>query len=234
MNPRIAAFIVTTVVAASMSAFGQPTPTPDNYCQAPKLAVPSEAYKKANIEKQPDGTVDLPTVVQTLQQALKCYQQLTGDDPLQPKGLPKLDSVAMDFKTATGKTVGFTFSIFIFKVGASKEKDVTDDITFTYSVPKKVPAFAANIAKPSPPPLYEELVKDVQAAARAAQTQSTVLGKPLSSVKIAVSYGIKFDGNVALSAPIQLVTIGGNGDYNKNNTQTLTLTFSNGAPPAKE
>lgn len=234
MSSRVIALICITVFTASISAYGQPTTAPDDYCQPPKLAAPSEAYKKANIEKQPDGTVDLPTVVQTLQQALKCYQQLTGDDPLQPKGLPKLDSVAMDFKTATGKTVGFTFSIFIFKVGSSKEKDVTDDITFTYSVPKKVSAIAKNFLRPSPPPLYLELVKDVQAAARAAQTQSTVLGKPLSSVKITISYGIKFDGNVALNAPIQLVTIGGNGDYNKNNTQTITLTFTNGGPPANQ
>jgi hypothetical protein len=131
----------------------------------------------------------------------------------------------MDFKTTTGETAGFTFSVFVFKVGASREKDVTDDLSFTYSVPAPPTSHGAFLAKPSPAPLYAELVKEVQAAARAAQAQSTALGMPLSKVGISVAYGIKFDGNVSLSVPIELVTIGGNGDYNKNNTQTITLSF---------
>ena len=83
----------------------------------------------------------------------------------------------MDFKTTSGETVGFTFSVFVFKIGASREKDVTDDLSFTYSVPKP-PAIAPHfgVSKPSPAPLYAELVKEVQAAARAAKAQSTALG----------------------------------------------------------
>jgi hypothetical protein len=40
-----------------------------------------------------------------------------------------------------------------------------------------------------------------------------------------VSYGIKFDGNISINVPVHLVTFGGNGDYNKNDTQSVTLTF---------
>jgi hypothetical protein len=98
-------------------------------------------------------------------------------------------------------------------------------LKFTYSVKPATVQKGPGLAKPGPPPLYEELVKDVQAAARAAKAQSTALGLPLSKVEITIAYGIKFDGNVSLNAPVQLVTIGGNGDYNKNNTQTLGLTF---------
>jgi len=47
----------------------------------------------------------------------------------------------------------------------------------------------------------------------------------LSKVQIQVAYGIKFDANVGVTVPISLVTVGGNGDYNKNNTQTITLVF---------
>ncbi len=76
-------------------------------------------------------------------------------DSTQPKGLPKLSSAVMDFKTTTGKTVGFTFSVFVFKVGASREKDVTDDLSFTYSVPKVVlPHDAQGLAKRSQRPLH--------------------------------------------------------------------------------
>jgi hypothetical protein len=146
-------------------------------------------------------------------------------DPLQPKGLPKISSAVMDFKTTTGKTASFSFSIFVFKVGASREKDVTDDVSFTYSVPKVTLPPIKGIAKPAPADLFKELVKEVAAAASAAQAQSTALGLPLRKVQIQISYGIKFDGNVGVSVPISLITIGGNGDYNKNNTQTITLTF---------
>jgi len=140
--------------------------------------------------------------------------------------LPKITSAALDFKTTTGKTTGLSFSIFVFKIGASKEKDVTDEVTFTYSVPKKIAAPQIQaLAKPVPPDLFKELVKEIAAAASAAQAQSTALGLPLSEVSITVAYGIKFDENAALNLPISLVTIGGNGNYNKNNTQTIKLTF---------
>lgn len=219
--------VVLTSLIFALSAVAQLSAQPTDYCIEPKMPSPPPAYKAENVTKQPDKTADLPSVIRTIEQALKCYQQVSGDkDELQPKGLPKLKSVDMDFKTTTGQTVGVSFSIFIFKIGASREKDVTDDITFTYSVPSVPSSGVGHFRKPTPPSLYEELVKDIQAAARAAQSQSTVLGKPLSSVKITVSYGIKFDGNVSINVPVSLVTIGGNGDYNKNNTQSLSLTFA--------
>jgi len=201
-------------------------PPEGEVCQAPKLPAPG-AYKPSDVKDQPAKTADLPSVVQTVEQALKCYQSLTGgSDPEQPKGLPKLSSANLDFKTTTSKTAGFSISFFIFKVGASREQDATDDVSFTYSVPKTVtPTKAASFLKPTTTDLFSELVKDVQAAANTAKTQSTALGMPLSKVQITIAYGIKFDGNVSINAPIQLVTIGGNGDYNKNNTQTITLTF---------
>lgn len=227
MNIQSAVLIVATLVASTACFAQQEELVTGNFCDKPTLSNPAPGYEKKDIEKQPDKTADLPSVVQTVEQALKCYQVLSGEkNPLQPDGLPKLNSTVMDFKTTTGKTVGFTFSIFVFKVGASREKDVTDDISFTYSVPKKI-ALPPGVGRAAvnPAPLYEELVKEVQAAARAAQAQSTALGMPLSKVSISISYGIKFDGNISLSVPVQLVTIGGNGDYNKNNTQTITLNF---------
>jgi hypothetical protein len=189
-------------------------------------SVPKPSTVTGSKNEQPAGTADLASVVRLVEHALQCYQALSKDiDPLQPKGLPKISSAVMDFKTTTGKTVGFSFSIFVFKVGASREKDVTDDLSFTYSVPKLISPPSKNFVKPAPADLFAELVKEVAAAASAAQAQSTALGMPLSKVGIQISYGIKFDGNVAVNVPISLVTIGGNGDYNKNNIQTITLTF---------
>ena len=205
--------------------FSQQKPVSLNSCSGPQLSQPTPGYRQADIQKQPDQTADLPSVVQTVEQALQCYQLLTLEkDPTQPKGLPKLSSAVMDFRTTTGKTIGLSFSVFIFKVGASREKDVTDDLSLTYSVPKP-PISPHSFRKVTPASLYEELVKEIQAAAQAAESQSTAIGMPLSKVSITISYGIKFDGNASINAPVQLVTIGGNGDYNKNNTQTITLNF---------
>lgn len=226
MKMRGLALIVGFLIAntACIAQRKAATPTED-VCSAAKPATVT-AYENKNVKDQPADTVNLAAVVQLVDQALRCYQALSKDlDPLQPKGLPKITSAAMDFKTTTGKTVGFSFSIFVFKVGASREKDVTDDVSFTYSVPKVALPPTKGVTKPAPADLFEELVKEVAAAATAAQAQSTALGLPLSKVQIQISYGIKFDGNVGASVPISLVTIGGNGDYNKNNTQTIALTF---------
>src|SRR5690349_15810036 len=225
MNIRIIALIVGSLIASPVCMAQQEAIATENVCGAPKPATAIASVNK-NLNEQPAGTADLAAVVQLVDHALKCYQALSKDlDPLQPKGLPKISSAVMDFKTTTGKTVGFSFSIFIFKVGASREKDVTDEVSFTYSIPKVILPPTQGLAKPAPVDLFKELVKEVAAAASAAQTQSTALGLPLSKVQIQISYGIKFDGNVGVSVPISLVTVGGNGDYNKNNTQTITLTF---------
>lgn len=228
MNPRVLTLLATILIvgpaclAQTHSSKSKLLPVKGPFCDAPKLAEPGTVDKD-----QPANTVDIAKVVQMVDQALKCYQALSGDaDPTQPKGLHKLSSAVMDFKTTTGKTVGFSLSVYVFKVGASREKDVTDELKFTYSVPKNVSLPKTNnLVKPSPTPLFEELVKEIGAASRAAQAQSAALSLPLSKVVVTVSYGIKFDGNVGINVPIQLVTIGGNGDYNKNNTQTIELTF---------
>jgi hypothetical protein len=225
MNLRGTTVIVGLLIASTNCMAQKKTAVTEDVCSVPK-AVTVTAFENKNDKNQPADTVDLAAVVQLVEQALKCYQVVSKDlDPLQPKGLPKISSATLDFKTTTGKTVGFSFSIFVFKIGASREKDVTDDISFTYSVPKPALPQIKNITKPAPADLYKELVKEVAAAASAAQAQSTALGLPLSKVQIQVSYGIKFDGNVGVSVPISLVTIGGNGDYNKNNTQSIALIF---------
>ncbi|MFI5087821.1 MAG: trypco2 family protein [Terriglobales bacterium] len=226
MNIRGLALIVGFFIASTACMAQGKAIAKEDVCGEPKPTTATASENK-NVTDQPAGTVNLAAVVQLVDHALKCYQALSEDiDPLQPKGLPKISSAVMDFKTTTGKTVGFSFSIFVFKVGASREQDVTDDVSFTYSVPKVVTLPPTKgFAKPAPVDLFNELVKEVAAAASAAQAQSTALGLPLSKVQIQISYGIKFDGNIGVSVPISLVTVGGNGNYNKNNTQTITLTF---------
>jgi len=204
-----------------------PAASPDP-CSEPKVASPAGEYvtvQNATKDKK-TRTVDFPTVLQTVNQALTCYQLLANKNIIQPAGLPKISSAALDFKTATATTTGFSLSVFIFKIGASVEKDTTNDVTFTYAPPKPTPpAGVHGITKPTPPSMFEQLVNQIEAASQAAQAQSTMLGLPLSKVQVQVAYGIKYDGNGSVSVPIQLVTLGPSIDHNKNNTQTITLTF---------
>jgi hypothetical protein len=156
-------------------------------------------------------------------QALQCYQVVANKNIVQPAGLPKISSASLDFKTATATTTGFSLSVFIFKIGASVEKDTTNDVTFTYSPPKPQPP--TGFAKPIPPSMFAQLINEIEAASQAAQAQSTMLNLPLSKVQVQVAFGIKYDGQGSVSVPIQFVTLGPSIDHNKNNTQTITLTF---------
>lgn len=176
--------------------------------------------------QKPKATVNLQNAAELVEEALNCYQtQVVADDTL--KKLPKLASVDLDFKATTGATAGLSLSILVLKFGVSRETDVTDDVTFTYQ-PHKAEKGGEGFVKEktSTTTLYSELIKEVEAAAALAAKQKELLGLPLDKIKVMVSYGIKYDGNVSVSFPFQLVTIGGNGDYNKNNTQSITLTFT--------
>ena len=132
-------------------------------------------------------------------------------------------SAVFDFKTTTAKVGGLSFSIFILKIGASREVDNVSDITFTYSVPP-TSAKGAHNSKANKP-LSDELANEILAAAKAVQTSGTVSGLPLSKIAINVQFGVKNDGNVSLGIPVSLVTLGPNADINKASTQSITLTF---------
>jgi len=62
-------------------------------------------------------------------------------------------------------------------------------------------------------------------AATAAKRTPNVAGIPLSKVTVNISFGIKNDVSGGLNVPVQLVTLGGTGDYNKNETQSVALMF---------
>ena len=186
-------------------------------CKAPDLTTLPKV-DSATVQ-QPDGTVDLASVVTAVQAAIDCYQANRGAGP---DGLPPLTSAAFDFKTATGKVGGFSVSFFIFKIGASHEKDTTSDLTLTYTV--KPPAPPRGRSKPSQE-LSDGLANAMLAAAAAAKRTPAVAGIPLNKVAVNIAFGVKTDGNGGLTVPIHLVTLSVNGDYNKTETQSVTLTF---------
>jgi hypothetical protein len=187
--------------------------------QCAKPTIPVAHKLDSKDVKQPERTADLPSVLDSVNAAIQCYQDNRGSGP---DPLPKLSSVVIDFKTTTGLVTGLSFSIFIFKIGGSREKDTVNDLQLTYAAPSPS-GKGANKAKPEP--LSDALANEILAAANAFQMSNSLQGLPLSKATINVQFGIKFDGNASLSVPISLVTLGPNVDYNKNETQSITLTF---------
>jgi hypothetical protein len=174
----------------------------------------------------PAGTADLHSVIVSVQAALKCYQDNIGSGP---DALPPLQKAEFDFKTTTGKIGGISVSFFVFQLKASKEKDTTNEITFSYGLKTQAGGGLALSRKVPPVPLADALVADLQAAA-AAVKDAAKLGKlDFNQLKVTLQFGIQFDGTVGINVPIHLVTLGGSGEYKKNEVQSVTLTF---APPA--
>jgi hypothetical protein len=199
----------------SCQLFGQ-----DVQCKAPQI--PSATRLAADATKQPNQTADLPSVIASVQAAIDCYQANRGSGA---DALPPLASAVLDFKTTTGTVGGLSVSLFIFKLGASHERDTVNDLTFTYS-PKAGPPRGTQ--KKAPKSLTNSLANGILAAGSAAKVAPTLAGIPLNKVSITVQFGIKNDGSVSLNVPVELVTLGPSFDRNRNDTQSVTLTFGQG------
>lgn len=191
--------------------------------KCPVPTVPSTVEGKV---EAPNGTVDLHSVIVTVEAALNCYQDSVGTGP---DALPKLQKAVFDFKTTTGKIGGINISFFIFALKASKENDVTNDVSFTYSVPSTKPSQGHALLKKVPPtPLADAIASDLQAAALAVKESTKLENATFNQLSVQLTFGVVYDGSVSINAPVPLVTLGGSGEYKKNEAQSVTLTF---APP---
>jgi hypothetical protein len=205
--------IVTKLILASVClllsipAFAQNCPVPD----------------KSKTKKT--DPIPLCMVAQKIKKALDDYNA----DPTTEKGsLPKLSKAEFDFKVVRSTSGGLKFSILVFSVGATTEIDATDDVTFSYEVPKPTQfetesVFEERIAKDHD--FSKELIDTIKAAAEQLKATQAVGDAKFKTLTINLAYGVKWDFTVGATVPIQLVTIGGNFDHNKTSTQTVKLTF---------
>lgn len=187
--------------------------------------------KKAKDKSPKDNKMLLGRVVCEVEKALDAYQQ---SDDVEDKGvLPKLASADFDFKTVVDTKSGFTISFLIFKFGSTVDKQDTNDVDFQY-VPKSLLRTAFEGARTKS--LQQELIDTIRSAAKAIVEQSKMPapGKdPLTfkQLSVTISYGVTWDVNAGINAPISLVTLGPSIDHSKNNVQQVKLVF---APPEKK
>src|ERR1700739_2888229 len=141
-----------------------------------------------------DDQKPLAEVIAQVTTALKEYQDHRGTGA--SNELPPLSSAEFDFKTTTATTGGFTINIFIFKFGTSHEKDVVNDVTYTYSLPQPTKSTSLQGSHP-PPSLKDQLAQTIQDAAKAVKGSATAGGLPFSKLTVNIQYGVKWDVNAA-------------------------------------
>jgi hypothetical protein len=164
--------------------------------------------------------VPLCAVVTQVTSALARYQSSLRSGA---NALPPLSKAEFDFKTAAVTTTGAKISLFVFTIGGSHERDVTNDVTFIYALPKPKPgALAPRI----PVTLEDQLYATIRGAAEQVQMANKIGDVPFSSLVITVQFCVKWEGNAGVNAPISLVTVGLNGDKSRNTTQSMKLTFA--------
>lgn len=175
----------------------------------------------------PTDAAPLDLIIPQVKAALDLYQKNVGSGP---DALPPLASAEFDFKTTTAKVQGLTINLLIFKLGGSHEKDVVNDVTFTYAVPPPPKPVAGLQSKKKPPTLTEQLANTIQNAAEAVKASKQFGKLTFSKFTVNVQYGVKWDGSIGVNVPISLVTLGLSADVNKNTVQSVKLVFGQSAP----
>jgi hypothetical protein len=164
--------------------------------------------------------VPLCAVVNQVTSALARYQSSLRRGA---NALPPLSKAEFDFKTAAVTTTGAKISLFVFTIGGSHERDVTNDVTFTYALAKPKPSA---LAPHTTATLEDQLYATIRGAAEQVQMAKKIGDVPFSGLEITVQFCVKWDGNAGVNAPISLVTVGLNGDKSRNTTQSVKLTFA--------
>ncbi len=154
----------------------------------------------------------------------KKIKQALDDYNADPKAL-RLSAAEFDFKTVRSTSGGFSFSILVFKVGATHQVDSTDDVTFSYAVPAKPKSETEFALLKENPDFSKELVQTIRDAAKQLASTESVGDAKFKALTINLAYAVKWDFSAGVTIPVQLVTLGGTFDRNKSTTQSVKLTF---------
>jgi len=171
------------------------------------------------IPASPPGMADLDTVIQQVETALDEYQTTLGGGP---DPLPPLRSADFSFRVTTSRNVGASISLLIFKLGASRQTDTLNEVNFHYEPKAKGPEFMAD---QNAPPLAEQILATVVAAAEQIKKAKAVQKMPLASVAVTIQFGVKWDSSGGASPKYDIVTVGLNATANRNAVQTVKLVF---------
>lgn len=194
------------------------------------LALEAQSNPRKFKEKSP--TVALSEVIAATESALNDYQTYALSADGIKDGIPPLATADFDFKTVVDTKGGFSINLLIFTIGATHEKQQTNELDFQYvpHVHKQLLEYFAFEGGTAPKTLYQEIVdtlkesaKEIKKAADQPSTGTTQLD--LCQLTLALSFGVTTDVQGGIKAPIQMVTISSSLDHSKNNVQQVKLAF---------
>lgn len=183
------------------------------------LAFACTTVHAQSAQSKPD-TFPLQDVLTQVNLALQDYQIAAEQSN---NKLPALKFADFDFKTSTSKSVGASFTFFIFTLGGSHSHESANEVVFHYEVPE--PPKSQPHALTAPVQLREQLTKTIEAAAQALHGAPELKGLAFTRLAVNISYGVTWSVNGGISVPM-LVTSGLNAKKDHNSIQTLHLEFA--------
>jgi hypothetical protein len=199
----------------------------------------AQGSSRAFNEKAP--TVPLSDVIAATESALDDYQTYAKSPAGIKDGLPPLATADFDFKTVVDTKGGISINLFIFTIGASHEKQQTNDLDFTYMPHVEPPSKTLNEffsfdggKRKEPKTLYQDIIDTLKESAAEIKKAQDVANKPsvpgttkldLCQLSLTLSFGVTTDVQGGIKAPIQMVTLTASLDRSKNNVQQVKLTF---------
>lgn len=204
------------------------------------LSVTVHALDKPRKYKEKSPTYPLSQVITATEQALNDYQTFATSAGNTDK-LPPLATADFDFKTVVDTKGGISVNLYIFTIGASHEKQDTNEVDFQYQphVQKELALEYFDLdGTKAPKTLYQQLIDTMKESAKEIKNASEQKGSETNQLdfcqlSMAISFGVTTDVQGGIKAPIEFVTLSATLDRSKNNVQQVKLVFKVKDPTGK-
>ena len=199
---------------------------------------PASLYGQDRQFTEKKDTVPLEQVIAVTEMALNDYQAQAEASQGTANKLPPLATADFDFKTVVDTKGGGGINLFVFTLGATKEKQATTDLDFQYA-PHPAEKLGLQSFGKDTKTLYQAIIDTLTESSKEiakANETNAAPGQPsldLCQLSITLSFGVTTDVQGGVKVPFQLVTISGTLDRSKNNVQQVKLIFKVTDPNAK-
>jgi hypothetical protein len=175
-------------------------------------------------------TVPLDQVIAVTEMALNDYQAQAEASKGKPGELPPLLSADFDFKTVVDTKGTGGINLYVFTLGATKDKQATTDLDFQYA-PHPAEKIGIQGFGKETKTLYQGIIDTLTEASKAIAKAGETAAPPsqpsldFCQLSITLSFGVTTDVQGGVKFPFQLITISATLDRSKNNVQQVKLVF---------
>ena len=133
-----------------------------------------------------------------------------------------MSKVEFEFQTTSDFGGGLSASVYVFTLGASAQRAVTHDVTYTYP---RLPSTGEKHDK-TPPYLFNELTDTIKTTVDAANAAKNFGAQPYDGLRVKVQYACSKSVKRSANFPVEMATLGINAQADKNSIRSVTLTFA--------